>query len=152
MNQRNRSVQAARHRARRLVIQALYQWQVGGDEPNDIVVQFLEHRVTDDADADYFREIMRSLIAGLTRIDEAIEPLLERSLAMVDPVERGILRLAACELLERYEVPAAVVIDEAVELAREFGADQGHRFVNGVVDRLARGIRTHELGPPAASS
>lgn len=146
------SSHAARHRARRLLLQALYQWHVGGDDPHEIIVQFVEQRATDGVDLSYFEEAMRTLAAEPSRFDQVIEPLLQRSLALVDPVERAVLRIAAYELLERFEIPARVVINEAIELAHEFGSEQGHRFVNGVVDRLAHGIRRHELGSSAASS
>lgn len=142
----SRATNAARHRARRLAVQALYQWQVGGDDIDEIITQFVEGRDWNGVDIDYFRDGMRALGGNSARYDERIEPLLQRSLAMVDPVERAILRLAAYELLERMEVPARVVIDEAVELAREFGSDQGHRFVNGLIDRLAHDVRVHEFG------
>ena len=137
---------AARRRARSLTVQALYQWQITGDDPGEIVVQFIEARDTGEADVDYFRDLMRAIPARIDAIDAAIEPLLERSLALVDPVERAVLRLACLELRERWEVPARVVIDEAVELAKRFGAEQGHRFVNGIVDRLAHELRPHEMG------
>lgn len=142
----------ARHRARRLLVQALYQWQMTGDDAGEIIVQFLDGRDTGGADRDYFREAMRGLTADIQRFDEAIEPLLQRSLAMVDPVERAIVRIACYELHERLEIPVRVVINEAVELAREFGSDQGHRFVNGLIDRLAHRLRQHEFGPATGSS
>lgn len=137
---------AARRRARTLLVQALYQWQVAGGDPDEILLQFVDGRGLGGADGDYFRELLRAILARIEALDADIEPLLERSLALVDPVERAILRLACYELHERLEVPARVVIDEAVELAKRFGAEQGHRFVNGVVDRLAHRIRVHELG------
>jgi transcription antitermination protein NusB len=143
---------AARHQARRLLIQALYQWQISGDDPGDVLLQFLDERDTGSADREYFRDVMRGITGDAERVDSAIAPLLERTLAMVDPVERAVVRLAAYELLERLEIPARVVIDEAVELAREFGSEQGHRFVNGLIDRLAHRVRIHEFGPAARSS
>lgn len=145
MGHGSRSVSAARHRARCLLVQALYQWQVGGDDPGDILLQFVDGRDMGRADVDYFRELMRAIPAQVERLDAEIEPLLERSLALVDPVERGILRIACYELRERPEVPVRVVINEAVELARRYGASEGHRFINGVVDRLAHNIRAHEF-------
>ena len=141
----SRSATAARHRARTFVVQALYQWQLTGDDPGDILVQFVDGRDMGSADIDYFRALMRGIPAEVERLDADIAPLLERSLALVDPVERGILRLACYELRERPEVPARVVIDEAIELAKRFGASQGHRFINGIVDRLARRLRVHEF-------
>lgn len=143
---------AARHRARRLLIQALYQWQLTEADPGEIIVEILDCRETEGADEEYFREVMRALTTDIEQFDKRIEPLLERSLAMVDPVERAVIRLACYELHERPDVPVRVVIDEAVELAREFGSDQGHRFVNGLIDRLAHQVRVHEFDPAARST
>ena len=137
---------SARRRARKFLVQALYQWQVSGDDPGDVLIQFVDGRNLGNADIEYFRELMRAIPADVAGLDARIAPLLERSVAMVDPVERGILRLGCYELRDRLEVPARVVIDEAVELAKAFGAEQSHRFVNGVVDRLARGLRPREFG------
>lgn len=136
---------AGRQRARALALQALYQWQLGGDDPGDIRDQFLERRDTAGADVDYFRTLLQGVTAGVEGLDADVAPLLQRSVALVDPVERAILRIACYELRERPEVPARVVINEAVELGKRYGADQGHRFVNGIVDALAHRIRAHEL-------
>lgn len=140
-----RSASAARHRARELLVQALYQWQMTEGDPGEVLVQFVEGRDMGQADVEYFRELMRAIPAEVEAIDADIAPLLQRSLGLVDPIERGILRLADYELRERLEVPARVVIDEAVELAKRYGASEGHRFVNGVVDRLAHRLRVHEF-------
>lgn len=137
---------SGRRRARRFLVQALYQWQVSGDDPDDVLIQFVDGRNLGNADVEYFRDLMRAIPADADALDAQIAPLLERSVTMVDPVERGILRLACYELRDRLEVPGRVVIDEAVELAKAFGAEQGHRFVNGVVDRLARRLRPREFG------
>lgn len=137
---------SGRRRARRFLVQALYQWQVAGADPGDVLLQFVDGRNLGNADIDYFRELMRAIPADVDALDAQIAPLLERSVAMIDPVERGILRLACYELRDRLEVPGRVVIDESVELAKAFGAEQGHRFVNGVVDRLARRLRPREFG------
>jgi len=137
---------SGRRRARKFLVQALYQWQVSGDDPGDVLIQFVDGRNLGNADVEYFRELMRAIPADVAALDAEIAPLLERSVAMVDPVERGILRLACYELRDRLEVPGRVVIDEAVELAKAFGAEQGHRFINGVVDRLARRLRPREFG------
>jgi N utilization substance protein B len=139
------SASAARHRARELLVQALYQWQLTESDPAEILLQFVDGRDMGRADVDYFRELMRAIPDEVESIDADIAPLLQRSLGLVDPVERGILRLAGYELRERLEVPARVVIDEAVELAKRYGASEGHRFVNGVVDRLAHRLRVHEF-------
>jgi len=143
---------AGRQRARRLLVQALYQWQMGAGDGGEIIVQFLDDRDTGAADRDYFRDSMRALTDDISRYDASIEPYLQRSLAMVDPVERAILRLACYELHERPEIPARVVIDEAIGLARLFGSDEGHRFVNGLLDRLAHELRPREFGPVTGGS
>lgn len=145
MARANRSASAARHRARELLLQALYQWQLTAGDPGEILVQFVDTRDMGKADVEYFRELMRAIPAGIESLDRDIEPLLQRGLGLVDPVERGILRMACYELRERPEVPARVVIDEAVELAKRYGASEGHRFINGVVDRLAHNIRAAEF-------
>lgn len=137
---------SGRRRARRFLVQALYQWQVSGGDPDEVLLQFVDGRNLGNADVEYFRDLMRAIPADVDALDAQIAPLLERSVAMVDPVERGILRLACYELRDRLEVPGRVVIDESVELAKAFGAEQGHRFVNGVVDRLARRLRPREFG------
>ncbi len=137
---------AGRHQARRLLIQALYQWQISGDDPGDILLQFVDGRDVGKADVEYFRELMRAIPAELDALDAEIAPFLQRAVALIDPIERAVLRLACYELRERWEVPARVVIDEAVEMAKAYGAEQGHRFVNGVVDRLAHRLRSRELG------
>lgn len=116
-----------------------------GDDPGDILVQFVEGRDVTRADVDYFGDLMRAIPSAVEALDADIAPLLQRSIQLVDPVERGILRIACYELRSRPDVPARVVIDEAVELAKRFGASEGHRFVNGIVDRLARRIRAHEF-------
>jgi len=136
---------AARHRARELLLQALYQWQMTGADPGEIIVQFVEGRDMAGADVEYFRELMRAITGDADAIDAEIAPLLQRSIGLIDPVERAILRIAGHELRDRLEVPARVVIDEAIELARRYGASEGHRFINGVIDRLAHRLRVHEF-------
>jgi len=140
-----RSASAARHRARELLLQALYQWQMTDTDPGEIIVQFVEDRDMAGADVDYFRELMRAITVDADAIDAEIAPLLQRSIGLIDPVERAILRIAGHELRDRLEVPARVVIDEAIELARRYGASEGHRFINGVIDRLAHRLRVHEF-------
>jgi N utilization substance protein B len=101
------------------------------------------------ADPDFFRELVHQVPARLADIDAALQPFLDRPLAQVDPVERAILRIGGYELLQHPELACRIMINEAVELAKLFGAEQGHRYVNGVLDRLARSMRVAEF---AASS
>ncbi len=134
----------ARTPARRLAVQALYQWQLAGQEVGDIVAQFCEVQQPAEAQREYFDELLRGVLKRLDELDGLLAPLLARPLEQVDPVERAILRVAAYELAHRPEVPYRVVINEGVELAKRFGAEQGHRFVNGVLDRLAQELRAVE--------
>jgi N utilization substance protein B len=138
--------QQARTRARRSALQALYQWQMAGQPLAEIEAQFLTAQDMSRVDVGYFHELLHQVPAHLSALDEALEPVLDRPIGQVDPVERAILRIGAYELGHRLEVPWRVVIDEAVELAKMFGAEQGHRYANAVLDRLARRLRTAEIG------
>ena len=131
----------ARHRA----VQALYQWQLTGQDLSDIDNQFLIEQDVRTFEVPYFKELLHGVPANLHALDEQLSPLLDRALASVDPVERAILRLGAYELMHHPEVPFRVAIDEAVELAKIFGAEQGHKYVNGVLDKMARRVRRSEI-------
>lgn len=135
---------APRQRARRRALQALYQWHLNDDSATRIIEQFLEEQDFGSVDADYFEQLVREVIAEGGLLDEKLAPHIQRVDASLDPMERVILRIGALELLRHPEVPVRVVIDEAVDLAHRFGAEQGHTFVNGVLDRLAREIRALE--------
>ncbi|HEC16638.1 MAG TPA: transcription antitermination factor NusB [Sedimenticola sp.] len=133
-----------RSRARRHVLQGLYQWQMAGQDIRDIINQFLDREDAGAFDVDYFRELLRGVPARLNELDEALAPCLDRAIKSVDPVERAVLRLGAYELAHHPEVPYRVVINEAVELAKTFGAEEGHKYVNGVLDKLAKRLRPVE--------
>jgi N utilization substance protein B len=133
-----------RRRARRRALQALYQWQLNDDSATRIIKQFLEEQNFEDVDADYFRHLVRDVIARGSALDEQLAPHIERVDTSLDQMERVILRIGALELMDHPEIPYRVVIDEAVDLAHRFGAEQGHSFVNGVLDRLARETRPIE--------
>ena len=130
----------ARHRA----LQAVYQWQVTGQDVPEIRDQFLGSEEGRGFEVAYFDKLLSGVPAHLTEIDGQLASCLDRSIESVDPVERAILRLGAFELIHQPEVPYRVVINEAVELAKVFGAEQGHRYVNGVLDKLARHVRRAE--------
>ncbi|MFO7763212.1 MAG: transcription antitermination factor NusB [Wenzhouxiangellaceae bacterium] len=144
---RNRTVSPyePRRRARRRALQALYQWQLNDDSAASIIKQFLEEQNFDDVDAEYFQGLVRDVIAEGPVLDQKLGPHVERIDSSLDQMERVILRIGAVELLKHPEIPYRVVIDEAVELAHRFGAEQGHSFVNGVLDRLARELRPIEF-------
>lgn len=135
-----------RRRARRRALQALYQWQLNDDSAASIIGQFLEEQNFDEVDTEYFEQLVREVIGQGEVLDARLRPHIERTEASLDQMERVILRIGAAELLNHPEIPYRVVIDEAVELAHRFGAEQGHSFVNGVLDRLAREARAIEHG------
>lgn len=141
---RGRNPFAPRQRARRRALQALYQWHLNDDSATRIIEQFLEEQDFGSVDADYFEQLVRQVIAEGELLDEKLAPHIQRVDASLDPMERVILRIGALELLRHPEVPVRVVLDEAVDLAHRFGAEQGHTFVNGVLDRLAREVRSIE--------
>lgn len=136
----------ARTKARRIAVQALYQWDIGsGESLSDIEQQFIEEREVRGADMDYFHQLLFEVPARLASLDQAFAPVLDRAVSSLDPVERAILRIGSYELAHRPEVPVRVAINEGVELAKRFGADQSHRYINGVLDKIARQLRRSEM-------
>ena len=131
----------ARARARRLALQALYQWDLSGTDLDEVRAQFLEAEDFSRVDRAYFDRLLKEVPQHIDSIDETIAEHIDRPLRQLDPVERAILRIAVCELLLHADVPYRVVINEAVMLAKKFGAEQGHAFVNGVLDQAARRLR-----------
>ncbi len=140
--------QGKRSWARRCAAQALYEWQITGQEPSRIAAQFLADEDLRKADPDYFWELIQQIPARAAEIDAALDPFLDRPLAQVDPVERAILRIGGYELMQHPNLAYRIVLNEAVELAKVFGAEQGHRYVNGVLDKLARAVRSAEFAAP----
>jgi len=138
-------VSRQRSKARSLAVQAIYQWQMAGQDIADIVSHFLDENAGKKLDSDYFEELVRAVPTNLSRLDEALIDHLSRSIKSVDPVERAILRIAVYELIDHPETPYKVIINEAVELTKTFGAEQGHKFVNGVLDKVAKVLRPVEV-------
>ncbi|PTU74140.1 transcription antitermination factor NusB [Pseudomonas mangrovi] len=136
---------ATRRVARTLAMQALYQWHVAGQSLNEIEAQFRVDNDFSGVDGAYFHEILHGVPRLKTELDELIAPCLDRALDELDPVELAILRLCAYELQQRVDVPYKVVINEGIELAKVFGATDGHKFVNGVLDKLAPRLRAAEV-------
>jgi len=125
-----------RRKARRLAVQAIYSWQLSGNNVADVEHEFLTEQNIDGVDIAYFRELFAGTATKKGQLDEMLLPLLDRDFDDVSPVEKAILRLAAYELTFRKDVPFKVVINEAIELAKAFGAEDGHKFVNGILDKL----------------
>lgn len=136
---------AKRREARKLATQALYQWHMAGHSLNEIEAQFRVDNDFTDVDAAYFREILHGVPASKTEIDTALKPCMDLTLEELDPVELAVLRLSTWELLKRVDVPYRVVINEGIELAKVYGSTDGHKFVNGVLDKLAPRLRDAEV-------
>lgn len=122
----------------------MYQWQIGGQALAEIETQFLEREEGTPADVGYFRELLHGIPARRAELDAALAGYLSRAADTLDPVERAVLWVGTYELLLRHDVPYRIVLDEAVELSRLFGAEQSHKFVNGVLDKVARDCRASE--------
>lgn len=138
----------ARSRARRRALQAVYAWQLSGSRVNDVIAQFAHEQAHEVADLEYFEDLVRGVDAHHDALDEALAPFLDRDIEQVDPVERGALRIATYELRMRPDVPYRVVINEAIESVKRFGAEHGHTYVNGVLDRAAAQWRAVEANAP----
>ena len=136
---------AARSRARRRATQALYAWQLSGNPMARVIDEFRHEQDMEVADLGYFEDLLRGVDRHLAELDAALAPFLDRDVAQVDPIERAVLRLAAYELRHRPDVPYRVVLNEAIEVAKRFGAEQGHTYVNGVLDKAAAQWRPAEF-------
>jgi transcription antitermination protein NusB len=134
----------ARTVARKLALQALYRWQLNSGPWQDLVQEFADDPDMARADADYFRELIVGVCEQSEALDATLAPLLDRKPAELDPIEHAVLLIGSLELQHRPEVPYRVVINEAVGLARRFGATDGYKYINGVLDRAARLWRAQE--------
>ena len=143
MSQPN-ALAAQRRKARHFGLQALYQWTLSGAALADIEAEF---RVDNDfrhTDGDYFSAVLKGVTSDVDALEALFEPALDRALDDLDPIERNLLRLGTFELRDRIDVPYKVVINEAVSLAKKFGATESHRYINGVLDKVAKELRTVE--------
>ncbi|MDM8558059.1 transcription antitermination factor NusB [Candidatus Parabeggiatoa sp. HSG14] len=127
----------ARSAARQRVLQALYQWQLTALDTQLIESQFLEEQDMQKADVSYFKLLLHGIPPQINELDTMFAPFLDRNTTQLDPIELAILRIGCYELKNCPKVPFKVVINEAVELAKKFGADKSHKYVNGVLDKLA---------------
>ena len=133
-----------RRKARTLALQALYQWHMSGNSITSVEAEFLADNDLNKVDVPYFRELLKQIPASLSELDAEIAPLMDRAVDSLDPIEKMLVRMGTYELKQRVDVPYRVVINEAVDLAKKFGGTDGHKFVNGILDRLAPRIRRHE--------
>ncbi len=130
-----------RRRARRRALQALYQWHLTGQDVGEILEQFREEQDFSNVDTELFATLVRKVSKNQADLDEKTKPFLDRPLEQLDVIEHVILSIGVYELLNSIEVPHQVVIDEGINLAKQFGAEQGHSFVNGVLDKAAKQYR-----------
>ena len=149
------SKQAARRKARVKALQGLYQWDLNKSAGNDpqggqIAEQFREQQDMDGVDDDYFFELLNQTIDNLQALDTKLQAALDRPVAELDPIERSVCRLGTYELAHRLDVPVRVVINEWVEIVKRFGADQGYKYINGVIDKVALAERALEVSQRGA--
>ena len=137
-------MKTSRRRSREFALQGLYQWQLAGTDPAAIARQLAEAKGFDKVDPEYFKALIEGVVAAAPALEREIAPLLDREFSHLSPVERGILLLGAYELAHRPDVPFRAVINEAVELAKSYGGTDGHKYVNGVLDKLAARLRASE--------
>ena len=140
------SSSGARTRARELVLQALYQKQIAGHDCAELMRQFQEQTAYERVDQKYFGETLAAICECEAALDQKISKVIDRPLDQLDPVERGILLIGVFELAERTDVPYRVVINEGVNLARRFGALDGHKYINACLDNAAHTLRDKETG------
>ncbi len=135
----------ARTNARKSAVQALYQWQMTGQNLSEIEQQFFLEERLKNAQRSYFVELFHGVPRQLDVIDQTLSDFVDRPVEKIDPVERAILRVSVYELLNRIDIPYRVIINEGINLAKIFGADQSHRYINGILDKVAQQKRAIEV-------
>ena len=138
-------MKASRKLARRFALQGIYAWQLSGADPLEIAAHLRENEDFGKADEAFFSRLFHGVTESAASLDPKLAAHVDRPLAELSPVELAILRLGAFELAECVDVPYRVVINEAVELAKQFGGTDGHKYVNGVLDKLAKELRSAEI-------
>lgn len=133
-----------RSKARRAAVQALYQALVNNEAPQKATLDFVTAEYADKIDSKYFTTLIEGTIQHQQAIDAELSRAVDRDLSAVDPVEISVLRMATFEFMQLPEIPYRVVLNEAVELAKSFGGEQGHKYVNGVLDKIGANLRPHE--------
>lgn len=134
-----------RSRARRRALQAVYAMQLSGADARSVIAQFAHEQAHEEADLEYFEELVRGVATRRAELDAALQPHLDRGIEEVDAIERAVLRIATYELRQRPDVPYRVVIDEALRTTKRFGSEHGHTYVNGVLDKAAAEWRAVEV-------
>ena len=140
-SEKKRAEYRGRHWARRLALQALYQWDVSGGDVSGLLEQFSRKDDILRADVRYFEQLVQGVMGHEEDLHRQLIPVLDRPMKRLDPVERTVLRFACYELLHCREVPTTVILSEATRLAGKFGTDKGSKYVNAVLDRVATSLR-----------
>lgn len=135
---------AQRHKAREMALQGVYAWQLSGNDIEQIELSLATTNEMKKVDMSFFQDLLRSSVARCEELDVSIKPFLGRLPEELDPIEKAILRLATLELVQCIETPYKVVINEAIELAKSYGAQDSHKFINGVLDKAVKTLRKHE--------
>jgi len=140
------STKTARRRSREFALQALYAWQIADGTPKEIVEQVRGYEGYERANAELAETLVRGVVERAAELESLIAPFLDRSFASLSPVERAILYIGTFELRTQHHTPFKVIVNEAIELGKSFGGTDGHRFVNGVLEKLAASLRPAEFG------
>jgi len=135
----------ARTKSRQCAVQALYQWQMTGKDLNKIEQEFIIDERLKNAQNSYFKDLFHGVPKHLNKIDEVLTEFVDRPVEKIDPVERAILRVSSYELMNRIDIPYRVIINEGINLAKCFGADKSHRYINGILDKVAQKVRAVEI-------
>ncbi|MES2662674.1 MAG: transcription antitermination factor NusB [Pseudomonadota bacterium] len=144
-----KNVRASRKLARERILQALYQWQLSDAPDNELIAQYRVDHADEVIDWPFFEQAIRTITSTSKELDEQYVSFLDRTIEQLDPIERGVLRLGIFELMHRVDVPYRVVINEAVELAKRYGATESHKYINGILDKAARQLREVEISGQA---
>jgi len=144
MSQTQQAIYAAKRKARRFAVQGVYEWQMSHNPVHEIEARTRAENAMHKVDLNYYHELLTQIVAEHETLDELLIPVLDREIDALDGVELATLRLGAYELRHHAEIPYRVVLDEAIELAKHFGGADSHKYINGVLDRLAHVLREAE--------
>lgn len=139
---------SGRKKARRLLVQAMYQWQVASAPIHQIEAEFIADNDMSKVDREYFSDVLRGVPREKEAIDAQLDIYLDRPTSELTPIELAVLRIGSFELAHRIDVPYKVIINESIDLAKSFGATDGHKYVNGILDKLAQKLRITEIRGP----
>ncbi len=143
--EKNVSIPSRRRKARQLLLQALYQWQMSGADVTEVEAEFRTDNDMSKVDGEFFTEVLHGVPRQLDKIDAAYASHLDRKLEELDPISISLLRMGSFELINRIDIPYKVVINEAVNLAKKFGPTDTYKFINGILDRVASDSRSIEV-------